>query len=269
MNNVHQVAHEADVPALLLSLDLHPAMEPGSPSTVLSVHRRDEEKHIDFNFLYNQGMVTSPNEPGDLFEPAEGKPFNQLVRLRGEGKPYLLDAWTGRITPVRDFAATKDGVTLHLNIAPDDAAIVAISTSKLGGAPAAPTAGTAALLPAPIDLMQYKWHLTVEDCRPANDYTTMGVMGAETRKEIKQINLDGLKPWPQVRLLKDVSGIGNYSTSITLPTGWKSGTGAILDLGEVFDSFTLSVNDNEIPLNQISATAEVGPISMPDRTLSL
>jgi hypothetical protein len=40
IRNVHQVAHEADVPALLLSLGIHPAADPGSPSPVLSVHRR-------------------------------------------------------------------------------------------------------------------------------------------------------------------------------------------------------------------------------------
>jgi len=259
MKNVQQVAHEADVPELLLSLGIHPAMEPGSPSPVLSVHRRDEAKHTDYYFFYNEGMVTPPNEPANLFEPAEGKPFHQQVHLHGEGKPYLMDAWTGKITPIENFVAAKDGITVHLNIAPDDAAIVAISTSKLGITPATPKGGTAASSPAPIDLTQYKWHLTVEDWRPANDYATTGVKATETRKEIEQIDLDGLKPWPQIPLLKDVSGIGTYTASFQLPSGWKTGTGARLDLGEVFDSFTLSVNGSEIPLNQISATAEVGP----------
>ncbi|MGA2534626.1 MAG: glycosyl hydrolase [Terracidiphilus sp.] len=259
MKNVHQAAHEADVPALLLSLDIHPGMEPGSPSQVLSAHRRDEAKHTDYYFFYNQGMVTPPNEPGNLFEPAEGKPFDQQVHLRGAGKPYLMDAWTGKITPIENFVATGDGVSLRLNIAPDDAAIVAISTSRLGIAPSAPKVGTAASLPAPIDLTQYKWQLTVEDWQPANDYVTTGVKATETKKEIKQIDLDGLKPWPQIASLNDVSGIGTYTASITLPAGWKTGTGARLKLGEVFDSFTVSVNGTGIPMNQISATAEIGP----------
>ena len=83
LKKVHQVAHEADVPALLLSLDIHPAMAPASPSPVLSVHRRDAAKHTDYYFLYNQGMVTPPNEPGNLFEPAEGKTLDQQVHLAG------------------------------------------------------------------------------------------------------------------------------------------------------------------------------------------
>jgi hypothetical protein len=73
-----------------------------------------------------------------------------------------------------------------------------------------------------------------------------------------QLDLDDLKPWPQISLLKDVSGIGTYTASINLPSNWKSGTGARLDLGEVFDSFTLSLNGSDVPVNQISAIAEVG-----------
>jgi glycosyl hydrolase family 106( putative alpha-L-rhamnosidase) len=257
--NVHQVKHEADVPALLVSLGIHPAMEPGSPSPALSVRRRDASRHIDYYFFYNEGMVTPPNEPGNLFEPAEGKTFDQEVHLQGDGKPYRMDAWTGKITPIENFAATKDGVTFHLNIAPDDAAIVAISTSSLGIAPTAPKAGTVASLPAPINLTHSKWHLSVEDWQPANEYATTGRKATETRKEVKQLDIEELKPWPQIPLLKDVSGIGTYTVGINLPSGWKIGTGARLDLGEVFDSFTLSVNGSNVPVNQISATVEIGP----------
>jgi len=259
IRNVHQVAHEADVPALLLSLGIHPAMEPGSSSPLLSVHRRDAAKHADYYFLYNEGMVTPLNEPGNLFEPTEGKTFDQQVHLQGEGKPYRMDAWTGKITPIENFVATKEGVTFRLDIAPDDAAIVAISTSTLGVVPTTPKGGTAGSLPAPINLTQSKWHLSVEDWQPANDYATTGVKATETRKEIKQLNIEGVKPWPQIPSLKDVSGIGTYTASVNLPSDWKIGTGARLTLGEVFDSFKLSVNGNDVPVNQISATVEVGP----------
>jgi len=72
IKNVHRVAHEADVPALLLSLGIHRATESASSSPLLSVHRHDALRHIDYYFRYNEGMVTPPNEPGNLFEPAEG-----------------------------------------------------------------------------------------------------------------------------------------------------------------------------------------------------
>jgi hypothetical protein len=260
MGNVRRVAHEADVPALLLSLGIHPAMEPASPSPVLSVHRLDASRHIDYYFFYNEGMVTPPNEPGNLFEPAEGKTFDQDVHLEGHGKPYWMNAWTGEIIPIEHFTAARDGLTFHLDIAPDDAAIVAVSNSTTWGvAPAAAKAGTATQLPGPIDLTQSKWRLSIENWQPANDYATTGVKAAETRKEMLELDIEGLKPWPQIPALKDVSGIGTYTASFDLPASWKAQTGARLSLGEVFDSFTLSVNGIEIPVNQISATVEIGP----------
>jgi hypothetical protein len=113
-------------------------------------------------------------------------------------------------------------------------------------------------LPAPINISEHKWHLSVEDWQPANDYATTGAKAAATGKEIIDLDIEGLKPWPQIPKLKDVSGIGTYTISFNLPAGWKTGTGALLDLGEVFDSFRLSVNGSEVAMNQISATGEVG-----------
>jgi alpha-L-rhamnosidase len=258
MKNVHQVAHEGDVPALLGTLGIRPAMEPKSPSPVLSVRRHDASKQTDYYFLYNEGMVSPPNEPGNLFEPAEGKPFDQEVRLEGEGKPYLMDAWTGKITPITKYVSSNGGVSFHLNIAPDDAALVAISATGFGGS--AKDAAGAGSTGVSMDLTNSKWHLSVEDWRPANPYqTTTGVKAAETTKEKVQLDITGLKPWPELPALKDVSGVGTYTASFDVPSDWKSGNGASLKLGEVFDSFTLSVNGKNVPVNQISAEAEVGP----------
>ncbi len=258
IGTVHRVAHEADVPAVLLSLGIHPATEPDSASPLLSAHRHDPLRHIDYYFLYNEGMVTPPNEPGNLFEPAEGNSFDQEVHLQGDGKPYRMDAWTGQITPIDNFLTTKDGVTFRLQIARDDAAIIAISPSTFGTSTAAKFAQGSSL-PAPLNLSDSQWHLSVEDWRPANDYATTGATATATRKEFIDFDIEGLKPWPQIPRLKDVSGIGTYTTSFNLPAGWKTGIGARLDLGAVFDSFRLSVNGNEVTVNQISATVEVGP----------
>jgi hypothetical protein len=258
IRNVHRVAHEADVPALLLSLGIHPATEPTTSSPLLSAHRHDALRHIDYYFLYNEGMVTPPNEPGNLFEPAEGNVFDQKVHLQGEGKPYQMDAWTGQITPIEHFVATKDGITFRLEIARDDAAIVAITPFTFGTSTTS-KAVPGGSLPASINLSDEKWHLSVEDWRPANDYATTGVKATATSKELIDLDIEGLKPWPQIPPLKEVSGIGTYTTNANMPAGWKTGTGARLDLGEVFDSFRLLVNGREVTVNQISATAEIGP----------
>ena len=259
MKNVHQAAHESDVPGLLFSLGIHPDMAPKDSSPVLSAHRHDAAKRTDFYFLYNEGMVTPPNEPTNLFEPAEGKPFDSDIHLQGEGKPYLLNAWSGQITPITSFTAANGGVTIHLKIAPDDAAIIALSPVAMSSTPAPSRAVAGANLPAPINLTGAKWHLSVEDWKPANDYATTGPRATETSKNVVQLDIEGLKAWPQIPVLKDVSGVGTYTADFDLPASWKTGAGVELMLGEVFDSFTVTLNGKSLPVDQISAAVEVGP----------
>ena len=114
---------------------------------------------------------------------------------------------------------------------------------------------------APVGLVRWRWTLLVKamQVRRGSDrsderqvapvggglaagepyQTTTGVKAAETTKEKVQLDIVGLKPWPQIPALKDVSGVGTYTANFELPSDWKSGYGALLKLGEVFDSFTL------------------------------
>jgi hypothetical protein len=109
---------------------------------------------------------------------------------------------------------------------------------------------------APIDLTKAKWHLSAEDWQPANPYAaTFGPAAAETKKERLELDLDELKPWPQIPALKNASGIGTYTTSFDVPKG----QGAVLNLGEVFDSFVVTVNGQGVSIDQISAEADIGP----------
>jgi len=115
-------------------------------------------------------------------------------------------------------------------------------------------------VPPPRDLTRAKWRLSVEDWQPAHPYdTTYGAAAAETRKTKIELDLDVLKAWPEVPQLQNVSGLGTYSTTVDMPAGWNSANGAMLNLGEVFDSFTLAVNGRAVSINQLSAAADIGP----------
>jgi hypothetical protein len=113
--------------------------------------------------------------------------------------------------------------------------------------------------PAAIDLTNAKWQLSAEEWQPANPYaSTVGAAAAETKKSPVTVELDGLKAWPEIPALAHASGIGTYVTSFEMPAGWTARDGAMLSLGEVFDSFTLTVNGKLVPVDQLSAEVEVG-----------
>ncbi len=300
--NVYRVAHESDVPGTLKSLGIRPAAEPDSLSPMLSVHRRESSTGTDYYFLYNQGVVSPKGEPANLFEPATGSHLDVEVSLEGRGTPYLLDAWSGKIVPIANYTSSADRVNLRVRLSRDDAELIALSedSRRLGiatpithvtattaesvtadrdavyiGSAKAGTFSTVlsngrtvsrviSAVPTPIDLTGAKWKLIAEDWQPANPYlTTFGVAAVKTKKAQLTVELDGLKPWPQIPALEHASGIGTYTTSFELPSGWGKTDGARLSLGEAFDSFALTINGKQVPINQLSAEAEVGQYLMP------
>jgi hypothetical protein len=294
---VSRVAHESDVPEKLRSLGIRPAAEPAAPSPLLSIRRRDAATRTDYYFLYNQGIVSPPDEPSTLFEPATGEPFDGEVSLEGRGRPYLLDAWSGRITPIVNYTVSGGRIALRVRLSRDNGALIAIGEepNQFGiAAPAVYVTGTSAddaamdrnaiviraskpgtyrttlsngrsvrseirNVPPAVDLTKSSWHLSVEDWQPANPYdTTSGPAAAETRKAKIEMDLDALRPWPEIPQLQNVSGLGTYTTSLNLPAGWNAANGAELKLGEVFDSFTLTVNGNAVSIDQLAAAADIG-----------
>jgi hypothetical protein len=114
-------------------------------------------------------------------------------------------------------------------------------------------------VPAPIDLTGASWHVTAEDFKPVHPYAdTFGAAAAQTRRDRVEVDVNGLKPWPDIPRLQKASGLASYTTRFDLPAAWNAANGAILELGEVFDSFTVTVNGQPVTINQISAQGDVG-----------
>jgi hypothetical protein len=234
---------------------------------------------------------------------ATGEAIDQLVTLEGTGRPYLLDAWSGEIQPIADYTRDGERVMIRVRLTRDDAMLVALTDDpkRFGRAPApvhvtstdadgavqsdsdslairAFEAGsyTTSLsdgttvetsiddVPGPIDLTDATWQLAAEDWQPANPYeTTFGVEATVTSKLPVEVELDGLRPWPEIPELEDASGVGTYTTTVELPDGWTDEHGAILSVGHVVDSFTLAVNGESVPVNQVSGEADASPYLQP------
>jgi hypothetical protein len=257
------VAAEADVPAALAALGVQPAAANGSAVPVLNVHR--SAPGAEYYFLYDHGDAGVDEE----------------VTLTGRGTPYVLDAWTGRVRPVGTYRRTGDRVTLRLRLAGEDATIVALAHGRPWfGAPhvvsttaddafvrrgrvivraTAPGTYAATLsdgrtvratlggLPAAEGVT--RWHLSAEDWRPGATATTT----VEVRHEL---DLAALAPWPDIPELRDAAGVGRYTATVDLPAGWRR---AVLDLGQVYDTFRVTVNGRRLPpLDQMQTTVDLG-----------
>jgi hypothetical protein len=232
-----------------------------------------------------------------LFEPATGEPVDQEVSLEGSGRPYVLDAWSGTITPIVHYSTRAGRVTVRIHLSRDNGALIALSDNPNRFGTAVPavyvtrtTADDAVTsqgalmiraskagmytstlshgrtvtseigdVAAPIDLTGASWHVTAEDWKPVKPYAdTFGVAAAQTRKDRIDVDVNGLKPWPDIPQLQNASGLASYTTRFDLPAAWTATNGAILELGEVFDSFTVTLNGQPVTINQIGAQGDVG-----------
>ncbi|MFE9686677.1 glycosyl hydrolase [Streptomyces sp. NPDC006285] len=295
--SVHVVASEANVPALLDKHGIKPSAEPATDGPLLSVHRQDSDTDYYWLYnqstVTQDDEPATLFEPN-----TSAKPLEADVTLQGHGTPYQLNTWTGEITPIAEYTTHHDSVTVHVSLTGDDSTIIALSSNpKRFGAHSAKSPhvvsttadsamirsdGTVAVAAAQagtyttvmdngrkvttkissagpaVDLTTASWSLDAQDWQPAAAYGTTGADAVKTTKKTVHVDLDGLKAWTSIPELKDASGVGTYTTTVTLPSSWKKGTGARLGLGQMTDSFSLTVNGSRTIPNQLSATADIG-----------
>lgn len=260
---VRNVTEEADVPAALDDLGLRPTVRYAQASTLLTAHRRDGR--TDYFYLCN-------GKHAETVKPPVAAIDHEVAFTRSDRKavPYRLDLWTGETERIAVYREDGDTVTIRVALQPSEATVIMLARG--GHAPSATAseaelrvdgqrlvarataAGTYATtlpggrtvrtaigaVPAPVTLTS--WRLRVEDMTPD------GVKHHD-------LALDALKPWPDIPELADVSGIGTYTATVT----W-SGGGAVLDLGEVFDTCRVTVNGRRLPpVSVLYPSVDVGP----------
>ena len=67
-------------------------------------------------------------DDGENEKYKSGKKVDTDVTLTGDGIPYMLDAWTGEITPIADYTVNGDGtITTHINLSGGESTWIAIT----------------------------------------------------------------------------------------------------------------------------------------------
>ncbi|WP_116113990.1 glycosyl hydrolase [Amycolatopsis ruanii] len=246
-------------------------------STIMTVHRVDDG--VDYYYLANarhaeNRRITAVDQ--DVW----------LTSRDRSAEPYLFDAWTGRVERIGTYERAGDKVRVRVALNPGQSMLIGFGpgarTPHATASDAdvrfddgklvlrATAAGTYSTtlstgrvvrttvdaVPAPVPLTA--WDLEVEDWQP-------GATPTETVKTTHRLTLTALAAWPAIPELRDVSGVGRYRTTVDLGS-WRPGLGAYLELGEVFDTYRVTVNGRALPpADVLDPVVDVGPWLRPGR----
>ncbi|MGH1565785.1 glycosyl hydrolase [Mumia sp. DW29H23] len=265
--NVRNVAVAADIPTALAALGVEPQVR-HDRSTVVHQHRRTGDADL---FMLANGRHAE-NRPLALVE----QEVSFTATRAGDLVPYLLDAWTGEVRRAGVYRQEGQTFTLPLRLTPGSSTVVALAprgwadpssaravsvvdtdaadarldAKKVVVRASAPGAyavslsdgstATALVESVPEIVALSSWTLVVEDWQPGRTPTTTDTVRSVHR-------LEALAPWNEIAGLEDASGVGRYTTTITLPDTWDRSTGAYLDLGSVLGSYAVKINNRSVP----------------------
>ncbi|WP_320780695.1 glycosyl hydrolase [Streptomyces sp. CRN 30] len=281
--HVTRVTDKTAVGDALTALGVTPDVRHAASSTLLNAHRVTDD--ADFYYLVN-GKHAETVKP-----PVAAIDHDVTLRRtrRGTFVPYLLDPWTGEAVRLARYTADGDEVTLRVTLQPGQTLVVALGRPGLfgdrhGDSPyvtatdadealftgkglavrttrpgtfttrlsrGRPVTTKVREVPAPITPAH--WTLEVEDWLPGSSAT-------RTEKVRRTVALDTLLPWSQITELADSAGVGRYRTTVTLPSDWSAAHGAYLELGQVSDTFRVTVNGTRTaPVDRLRPVADIGP----------
>lgn len=246
LDNVKYVEDEKEISSALEELGVVPDMSPATDQNKLSsVHRSLDNG--DYYYLFNRGYE-------DTIETD--------VTLQGSGSVYKLNAYSGEVTIVNDYVQNDDGtITLSISLEPRDSILLAVSEdgSYTNGAQIEKE------IQPEVETMELKnWNLSLESWSPENeDVCSEEVINDmedlsrfNTKKTVYEETLEDIIPWSDMDAYKTVSGIGTYTTDVTLTKEQAEGK-VVLDLGTLYNGYELYINDQQVKGNQVTEKADL------------
>ncbi len=200
----------------------------------------------------------------------EKEPVSFTAEIEGEGVPYWIDCWTGKVEPYAQYDV-KDGRTVvAITLNPGQACMVGLDLAEKPGLRVLGTDASFAKLEdgklylgardsgvytaklpggttktvrvdAPADVDIPLWHLKVEDWDAGDKVEITEDRGLgyvstevyyETKKTLRDAGKTALKPWKDISEIgEEVSGVGFYAAEFTLPESWGAQNRAKLSIG--------------------------------------
>ncbi|KAF9261145.1 hypothetical protein L218DRAFT_906058 [Marasmius fiardii PR-910] len=269
---VKVVANEVAIPGALQSLSVTPATTTNPLSPSLYTIRRDENISSDTTsniFLYNQNSSTIN--------------IALTLSLGFNGTPFVLDPWTGTVSPVAIWRNTGNSIVIPgVSLAPLQSALFTVtSTNSFEGVQTPPVHITtadadvfASVLSSGIEVRSFVGglkHISLSNGRSqtvslsldgatAQNLTgwQLNITSWEPPQDLSQvdsvlvshpsINLtQGLVPWDQLNGHANTSGVGTYVTTFDWNHGQNSSVGVRLDFGVVVHTLKAWLNGVQLP----------------------
>jgi hypothetical protein len=213
------VKRQREVAAAVRELRVHPAAEWGAPQPVLT--QRRQRGRSSYYYLWN----------------ASSRAVSFTGSFKAHGPPSELDLWTGGQSPVRGRPVRGGRWSVPMHLGPRETTVLAFgSGNRRGGDLRLRRVDEQPLRVGP-------WSLAVES------------WGPDGRKTLPERAPAHLRPWAGIRGLRNVSGVGTYRATVSIPSSWMASDRRVqLDLGRIDGAVQTYVNGR-------LATPEIDPTS--------
>ena len=272
LENVKVATAEEEIPAALAALGVTSCARYEAPHLETTLYQ-DAADGTNYYYLFNNAFPENSgmmgNAQGDNYKGEEKALRNVTITLAGNGVPYQLDPYTGKVAQIGDYTGGDNGtVTFTIDSIFGGAAMIYAVTGNTEAFDAAAGEKTVHIVESdPIDLSGEKWNLVIHSYGPDKDSIDPGV----SRITDMDFGAQQLGKWAEIQAteaqlnalgvsdMKYVSGTGEYTLVFTTPENWNEYSGAFIAFEYGKDQIGgVIVNGTELPANNASDRVDVG-----------
>ena len=235
---------------------------------------QDVTDGTNYYYLYNNAFPDNSammgNHQGDRYKGENKVLRNMTVTLEGDGVPYQLDPYTGKVAQIAEYNVGAGGVTFTIDrmsggcamiyaVTPDEDTFNQVAGQKISNVEEK----------KPIDLSGETWKLIIHSYGPDPNSKDPG----DSKVTDVDFGMQSLGKWCDMQVtgeqldmlgvsdMKYVSGTGEYTISFTLPDDFGENDGAFIAYSYGRDQVgALIVNGTELPANNASDRVDTGTL---------
>ena len=273
LKNVRVVAAEEEILNALTDLVVSSHAKYHIPQLEATLYQ-DVTDGTNYYYLYNNAFPDNSammgNHHGDSYKGENKVLRNMKVTLEGDGVPYQLDPYTGKVAQIAEYQTGAGGVTFTIDrMSGGCAMIYAVTPNEGMFNEVAGQKITNVEEKKPIDLSGQKWQLMIHSYGPDPASKDPG----DSKVTDVDFGWQALGKWCDIQAsgeqldmlgvsdMKYVSGTGEYTITFTLPDDFGESDGAFIGYSYGRDQVgALIVNGTELPANNASDRVDAGTL---------